>query len=303
MTPISVTTTLAATRISDGLGDGVGRPVALTVRSVHRSAINLVAPDGSLVTIADERVGGLPSGILVRPAGSDTLDLRAVGVRAGMSGTLTAASCVVGQTALVVRFADAQRWSPRIAPMDPGPWLSRGTRARDLARATCVPGGLASIPTARPVLEALAAAIEARDPARTTAAARRLIGLGPGLTPSGDDALTGVAASLHAVGHPCRGALADALDDLDSMTTTVAAAMLRHAARGDVAERTHHLLAALLAPTEAPGALDDAIRETVAWGATSGSDLLSGVLLALDAATAGWAPAVTGAARTTRVAA
>ncbi len=59
--------------------------------------------------------------------------------------------------------------------------------------------------------------------------------------------------------------------------------MLRHVARGEVAERIHELLAALLAPTEVRGRLEAAVAQTVAWGATSGSDLLAGVLLALGA--------------------
>jgi hypothetical protein len=286
MTPVPATTTLDATCISDGLADVLANVVAdVTVRSVHRSALNLVTPDGTLVTVADERVGGLPSGILVRGPGSGSLDLRTVGVRPGTPGTLTASRCMVGQDALVVRLTGARRWSPRIVRMDAASWPARGPRVHALARATCVPGGLASIPSARPVLEALATAIEDGQPARTTAAAQALIGLGPGLTPSGDDVLTGVAAALHAVGHPCAGSLAEALEDLDARTTFVAAAMLRHAARGDVAERTHRLLVALLAPTDVPGVLEAAIRETVAWGATSGSDLLAGALLALDAAT------------------
>jgi Protein of unknown function (DUF2877) len=294
MTPVPVTTTLDATCISDGLADvlgdvlvdGLGLPVDFAVRSVHRSALNLVTPDGALITVADERVGGLPSGILVRGMTSGSLDLRSVGVRPGMPGTLTSSRAVVGQDALVVRLTGARRWSPRIARLDPEPWPARSPRAHALSRAISASGGIGSISAAHTALQALGAAIEAAESVRTTAAARRLIGLGPGLTPSGDDVLTGVAAALHAVGHPCAGSLADALDDLDARTTFVAAAMLRHAVRGDVAERTHRLLAALLAPVDVQGVLDAAIHETVAWGATSGSDLLTGVLLALDAATA-----------------
>ena len=78
------------------------------------------------------------------------------------------------------------------------------------------------------------------------------------------------------------GSVADALGDLDRRTTTVSAAMLRHAVRGDAAERIHRLLDVALGALT--GDLLATMREAVAWGATSGSDTLAGVLVALDSA-------------------
>ena len=224
-------------------------------------------------------------GLLLRDHRSATPDFRLLDLHPGMPATLTTTRCTIGlaRVALEVSLVGVPTWSPRIAAMDPAPWRARRSRAEDLAGAATVSGGITSVAVGRPAMRSLASAIQTRDPVRTTAAARVLIGLGPGLTPSGDDVLTGAWATLHAIGHPCAGSLAAALGDVDLRTTVVAAAMLRHVARGEVAERIDELLAALLAPTEVRGRLEAAVAQTVAWGATSGSDLLAGVLLALGA--------------------
>lgn len=294
MTPVPETTTLDAICISDGLRV----PDDLVVHGVYHSAINLVARDGALVTLAHAGVGGLPSGILVRDHRAETVDFLSFDIHAGMRAALTETRCVIGSVGagLDVSLVGVPTWSSRIAAMDPAPWRARRSRAGDLVRAATVPGGITSVAAGPPAMRALARAIQARDPVRTTTAVRPLIGLGPGLTPSGDDVLTGAWATLHAIGHPCAASLAAALGDVDSRTTVVAAAMLRHAAKGEVAERIHELLAALLAPAEVRGRLEAAVAQTVAWGATSGSDLLAGVLLALDASTLATADAADPAA-------
>ena len=61
---------------------------------------------------------------------------------------------------------------------------------------------------------------------------------GPGLTPSGDDALAGIEAALHALAQPLAGFLGRAGRHRGPHDRG-AAAMLRHAARGEFAERLH----------------------------------------------------------------
>jgi Protein of unknown function (DUF2877) len=88
-------------------------------------------------------------------------------------------------------------------------------------------------------VDPFAAALAARDAAGARAEAERLIGLGPGLTPEGDDLLAGalaVAAVLHA---PLAGVLPP---DLRERTTRLSATLLELAARGAVMEPVHGLL-------------------------------------------------------------
>jgi hypothetical protein len=287
----------------------------MTVHSIFASAVNLDGPDG-LLTIAREGIGGLPNGILV--AGDP--DLAASGLRRGMSVEMDEAHLVVPDAAVVVDLRPAVRWSPTLARAGSDAaarWRGRSRLVHAVSARLTVSGGLSAVSSATDHLARLAWAVEGGDRDAAARAARALIGRGPGLTPSGDDAIAGVEAALHALGHPLAGVTAACLDDIDERTTTVSAALLRHAARGAFAERIHDLLAALLAPapehtaagdppwemtlahapsrsralTPRPTDADlsreivDGIATAVAWGATSGSDCLAGVLIGLDAAT------------------
>jgi hypothetical protein len=276
-------TSLRATRVSVGLRAVLDEVHAdredLRVISVHRAVVNLVRRDGRLIAIADDTVGGLPDGILV----GDGPDFTRSGIHSGMTARWAAGRLRIPDASLVIRTERAVDWSPWIRRRAVSGWPTRSERARALAREAHVPGGLRDLPTARPSLAALDAAVRARDGAGAADAACRLIGLGPGLTPSGDDALAGVESALHAAGHPLAGFLAAALDDVEARTTAVSVALLRHAAEGRVAERVHRLLDGLLASERA--ALAPTIELAVRHGATSGSDMLAGILLGLDAAT------------------
>lgn len=121
-------------------------------------------------------------------------------------------------------------------------------------------------------------------PAAWIAAIEGLIGLGPGLTPAGDDVLVGYLACRRAFGPPPPGGwdrLAAALAPrLLALTTEISAAFLAHVLRGSCSELLLALLRALDAA--APARIGRAARALLALGETSGSDLLAGVCLALD---------------------
>ena len=114
-------------------------------------------------------------------------------------------------------------------------------------------------------------------------AAVGLLGLGPGLTPSGDDLLAGLMIASR-----CLGA-ADAVNRLgpilrteaSTRTTSISLAHLDAAARGYGAAPLHHLLAALINGHGA--AIAEALDATVKIGHSSGLDAIAGVILALNA--------------------
>ena len=106
--------------------------------------------------------------------------------------------------------------------------------------------------------------------------AAQLIGLGPGLTPSGDDYLGGVLAALRWLG---RGRQADSLwrwlePRLARQTSAISAAHLTAAAGGEVHEALHQVLEELSAwqvPDLHPGlARLDAVGHTSGWDALAG---------------------------------
>jgi len=106
--------------------------------------------------------------------------------------------------------------------------------------------------------------------------AELLIGLGPGLTPSGDDYLGGVLIALHQLGRETQArGLWRWLEPRLSRTSAISAAHLGAAAAGEGHEALHASLAALCAPganwAQALDALDNV-------GHCSGWDSLAGVV-------------------------
>ena len=106
---------------------------------------------------------------------------------------------------------------------------------------------------------------------RTTTACRVLCGLGPGLTPSGDDGLCGWMLALYVTGHPRASLRRKA-----TATHRISRAFLSASARGHASESWHRLVVSLQGPSWEPAAF-----AVLATGGTSGADTLTGFLLGL----------------------
>jgi hypothetical protein len=192
--------------------------------------------------------------------------------------------CVVvgGRLRVLVR-----RWwdpTPVLGPLSLAR-LSHGERALD---AVTGPWGLSGHRTP----QVLAEACIAGDLAHTVDAAERIVGLGPGLTPSGDDAITGLLLSLRLLGGAVPGGgravwLADWLGaavtaHAGERTTSLSATLLHCAARGQASVEA----AAVLRGIAGQDPLVPAARRLLATGHTSGADLAWGLLLGCRAALA-----------------
>ena len=142
---------------------------------------------------------------------------------------------------------------------------------------------------ARPGIAAAADATRARSWGKLAEAATQLAGLGPGLTPSGDDFLAGLLAAIRyhgtTAGHPVPQA---ALDEVawrgSAGTTTYAGFQIRCAARGLVSEPVERWLMAVHAGSNAITVRTAAVA---AMGHSSGVDLLAGLVCGLEKAR-GW---------------
>lgn len=142
--------------------------------------------------------------------------------------------------------------------------------------------GDALLRTARPAVDALHGwlAVSLAGAAVPPPQVSALIGLGPGLTPSGDDWLGGVMIALHHFGRPdVAHRLAEVVLPIAARNTSViSAAYLRCAARG---EGSCVLFDALDCLAAADGAAMDARLDAIdAVGHTSGWDCLAGAVLA-----------------------
>lgn len=204
-----------------------------------------------------------------------------------------------------VEIGRATLWPAELRPLD----TSRLAAAR--TRIPVVEAVLAGAPPeslARPegnpwraseAISVLADGLRRDDAAAAGEAASRLAGLGVGLTPSGDDMLTGAMVALTVVRGDAASGLRRAICDAAvPRTTRVSAAYLEAAAGGEAGEAWHRLRDALAgsartakgtgAPVVAAEAeaarVEEAARGVMAFGETSGADMLAGFVLAFRAA-------------------
>lgn len=114
-------------------------------------------------------------------------------------------------------------------------------------------------------------------------AAIQLLGLGPGLTPSGDDLLAGLMIAWHHVGAPVAAKrLGQVLLEAGvGRTHPISLAHLEAASLGYGAAPLHDLLEALVVDDRR--ALEEALDATAKIGHSSGIDAIAGIMLALNA--------------------
>lgn len=125
-------------------------------------------------------------------------------------------------------------------------------------------------------LDQLAQALQTADTAAAVRAAQHLAGLGLGLTPAGDDALMGALYGLWAIcpAEQVRPLAQAVVQAAAPQTTTLSAAWLQAAARGEAAVAWHHLVEALGAGGET--AVQQASYQILHTGHSSGHDALTG---------------------------
>lgn len=152
-----------------------------------------------------------------------------------------------------------------------------------LARLVIDPTAISPLPArifqaAEQNIPLLYAGIFANDGALISEAAKKLAGLGPGLTPAGDDLLLGAMHGLWATLPPNEAeVIARRIANAAiPRTHALSAAWLAAAERGEAAEPWHQLLAAISEGDIA--ALNQAAMRILPTGHTSGADALSGFL-------------------------
>ena len=298
---------IPARRISRWVCDRLAfeRPRRAAIMGLYRSVANLRLDSGELVCMGALEIPLSPNGLSIDlPRDLALFDL---GLRIGQTATCVSDALSISEARLLVRLAGATRWEPRptTAGLSPGELASRACEARALAIAEGACGSLL------PLLWAHEGIVELPEPARRAAlsaialgrgtvagdrraverAAGRLAGLGPGLTPSGDDYLAGFAAAWaltsEALGLDSgrtRHVLEALWSGAEPGASELGRAWISHAARGEVAEPMARFFTALLGTR--PDALAVSARGVLRLGATSGTDWVVGVLAGVGAALA-----------------
>jgi hypothetical protein len=136
-----------------------------------------------------------------------------------------------------------------------------------------------------------------RDGDASPEMATRLLGSGPGLTPSGDDVLAGFLAGAAAFGLDA-AALREATAVLaPARTTALSAALLWHAARGECIDELAGLAAVLTSQCRpGPEQAGPAVSALLSVGHSSGAALALGLVTAAQYALAETGLAETGEA-------
>jgi hypothetical protein len=227
--------------------------------------------DGFVVAITTREVPLLPnavalaaaSGALVRP-----------GLAAGTLARVTPGRIDLGSLRIAWSPADPPAWDPTVPVprhADPTAVAGRGAALRIALGAVDShrqppprlldpdPAGLveelvrmgvatATDPGGAAGLTLLFRAVRERDPVPARAAARAVVGRGPGLTPEGDDLVAAVAGTLAVLGPVTgvdgvvRDALLGALDSGPGRTTALSGTLLALASEGRLAEPAGRLL-------------------------------------------------------------
>lgn len=288
MNPLHVPVFLAGEHARRRLAaDGPLRVLAVFERSFY---VETVA--GALVCIGERSIGAGPLVVLCAPAPGGRW--RTAGIERGATGRVRAGAIALGGIELDWGRAPAWTPPPPLASIDASRLrgglqvLAASARAQapgaglgGLLPGVAGPAPAAVAPgldtAALPALRALRAWVAGPAAVPVPNALNALVGLGPGLTPSGDDVLAGALVVLHALaGAPYARALARSILPLAATRTgPVSRAYLDCAAAGAGPASLHRLIRVLAQGTR--GAVREATSACVAVGHTSGWDGVVGV--------------------------
>ena len=288
--------------------------------ATYNHSCHVLAADGRMICIADRHLDDGP--VTLRVDFPWHLDIKALGARPCMPLRMEGEDWLLGED-ILLRISGATRWVPPAI----SEFASRATvlwRLRtlcDCLNRDIPEAGLAplvrhadALARGRPIIldgashlagvasqraRKLSEGVWARDQREIDDGVRGLIGIGPGLTPSGDDLLAGFmigliatldspdrASSGYQVEQPALPGLHHVIEALGRTilshaargTTQISNALLSHAVKGVGSDSVHRLLQALLQRDDAPE-LTPAALEMATTGHTSGWDCLAGVLV------------------------
>lgn len=279
------------------MGYAAGRALGISgngsVGAVFERSFYLKVADAWLCVLGPSAAMGP---LVVRCDLPEDMDWSAGGIEVGMPVSVGNSRVLVGSRFLF-SHADASTWTPPPPPEWTGASLRRGigflirwmegNRAPDdglgelvLPHPDAGPRSAVAARAAEPAdaLGAWLAAVLAGSPEAPPGGIDGLIGLGPGLTPSGDDFLGGAMIGLHLVGRPDLAARlwAAVQTKVAALSTAISRAHLAAAGEGAAAAGLHEALNGILATDG--GSLPSALARVGQIGHTSGWDALAGAV-------------------------
>lgn len=276
-----------------------------TVESVFAEACNLTTEEGVVFALVSDKVGNGPINAVLSHHQALAL------LQEGREVTGNGRWLNLGP-GWRLSLAEAQEWNPYPDYERLGRWPSVVRGNADCLRRQlpldAPPASLAATPAtptqgafgSRPAValvqsrageltDGLRRAFRQRNLDGVRGHARRLAGLGPGLTPAGDDWLAGWLVGLRALAElvgdsdlplPVSRVGEAVVEGATGQTSALSLVFLQAAADGAVPQAWHSFLEALSCADLIPA--QHAAEEIMRHGATSGSDMLAGFLTALQ---------------------
>ena len=277
------------------------------ILAVHPHSCYLMDEDGAIYAIVQESLGNGPLNLVVSASSTEPFQSLSAGETVRSTGDVLLLS-----DALDIGMAQAQLW-------DPKPYVALGGDAEGLRRALAalrqaattdppekslavllpylqeedLPAPLLKVPhfpRSHALMGGLAESLARRNRRGLKVVTSSLAGLGPGLTPAGDDFLAGVLLALalaqeHEPDADLKGIGSMLLETAAPRTHEISAAYLKAAHAGEASDRWHRLLGAL--GSGEPSAIAEAARGVTRTGETSGADMLAGFVIAMQAVQGG----------------
>ncbi|HEX6483907.1 MAG TPA: DUF2877 domain-containing protein [Ktedonobacteraceae bacterium] len=247
-----------------------------TVHSVFNAAANIVFPGSFVLSLNAAATPRMPNGIqLSSPPGSFPFSA----LRVGMPVIFGAQRLHIEAIDCSLDLSQSPQWNPHIQHPDQ---LNMTILQKNYARLKTMAeewdhasrGGSCGASTPIPTEDEAA-------PASIHTLAHHLCGRGIGLTPSGDDILAGWMAAGWLLYGPEPGFLSvcrQIVEVARRQTHILSSCWLAHAAQGNAAEPVTELLHAMTGADDSR--LETTIKAVLSMGATSGYDLIQGLLLA-----------------------
>jgi len=286
---------LSAKSIASDLIDTLtSKTVDGIVHSVFDHACNIQLEENNLVTLISPKLPNYPAAIKLDIA--ENRMIRSIGFKTGMKSVINKDEIKMPEICISIKLSGAKVW-------DSSPLFLRSNISEEMlnkniekiCNLTLKCGeieGVASILDGNKVdnnyknfiinpVKRLAKGISNFDYKEITEASKRLIGLGPGLTPAADDFLLGILASLYYMGYYFGNHLENLkkiagfiIYDLPGRTTFISEIMLRNGMKARFSEPIRDLMLAVIHNT----AVQDKCLNLLNIGGTSGSDCAAGIV-------------------------
>lgn len=253
-----------AVSLAPAVNDWLANTSHPRVLHVFDHVCNLANERGEVLSVVVPQIGNGPFNLVVE-------DRILFSEQVSLETQVVVSQTKISLGNLVISTASGKTWNPQ------PDWGQPHSRKSDILHQLTLlsfPDHDLSIPTS--LLSDFTISIVAADVSKARTCAQKISGLGVGLTPEGDDFIVGAILAAWIIHPPeIAGELAENITDTAApLTTSLSAAWLRSAGRGEAGQVWHDLFGALLSADKMP--VEESVEKILNVGHTSGADALAG---------------------------